>query len=296
MDKRFIQGTPEWLEMRRTMVMASDAPIVMGDSKWKTPRELYFEKIEGGQERETPSMKRGKEMEAEARSIFEETMGENFPPSVIISPTHSWMGASLDGMSSDGRVLEIKCPGKADHEKAIGGTIPAHYFAQLQCQMLITGASEVYYFSYSPKFEEKGVILIQLRDEAYIAHELFPKCQKFFKHLKEKNPPEPTEKEKLRDSLPEPAEISLDDEKFYFAEEELFLLLDKKKQLLKREEELKEFLIKKANGRPIKGTYFSINPRICEGKVDYKMLLEENKLNIEPYRQESIVRWEVRSL
>ena len=49
-DKRFIQGTPEWLEFRRTMVMASDSPVIMGVSPWKTPLQLYHEKVNGTQQ------------------------------------------------------------------------------------------------------------------------------------------------------------------------------------------------------------------------------------------------------
>lgn len=296
MDNRFIQGTPEWLEMRRSMIMASDAPIIMGISPWKTPRELYFEKIEGIETEETPAMIRGKKLEAEARELFEDYKGKDFPPQVIVSPSHSWMGSSLDGMGSDGEIVEIKCPGRKSHEEALQGRIPAVYFPQLQYQMLVTGASEVYYFSYNPDFEQKTVLLIQLRDEAYIANHLFPKCQAFYKCLRDKTPPPLTEKEKFKEEIGEREEVDIADEKFYFAEEELSELLEKKEKLLAREKELKEFLIQKADGKPVQGTYFSVTPKMYSGIVDYKKLVEDHKIDTTPYKKENTIRWEIRKI
>ena len=66
----------EWLEWRREGIGASDAPVIMGVSPWTTPLQLWENKLLGKSgQLETSSMRRGKDMEKEARRHFEEQMG-----------------------------------------------------------------------------------------------------------------------------------------------------------------------------------------------------------------------------
>ena len=51
-----LQGSPEWLTYRRTHIMASDAPILMLESPYKTVRDLYLEKTYGTEQVCTPAM------------------------------------------------------------------------------------------------------------------------------------------------------------------------------------------------------------------------------------------------
>ena len=57
------------------------------------------------------------------------------------------MRASLDGISMDQEILEIKCPYKpnrldSDHQKTKEGKIPEKYWPQLQHQLEVFGASK----------------------------------------------------------------------------------------------------------------------------------------------------------
>ena len=45
--KELVQQSEEWLEFRRSRIGASDAPIIMGVSPWKTHYKLWVEKIQG---------------------------------------------------------------------------------------------------------------------------------------------------------------------------------------------------------------------------------------------------------
>jgi predicted phage-related endonuclease len=47
--------------------------------------------------------------------------------------------------------LEIKCPGHWSHFHACHGRVPKYYQAQLQHQLLVSGAEKVHYFSYRPE-------------------------------------------------------------------------------------------------------------------------------------------------
>src|SRR5689334_6309347 len=136
-----LQNTSEWLEMRRNKIGASDAPVIMGVSPWKTPFQLWEEKLGIGKEKETTaSMRRGIDMEEEARQKFEELTGHIVFPKVMFHPDYEYLMASLDGIDMDHKVaVEIKCPGREDHECAMDGVVPEKYKPQLQHQLEVTG-------------------------------------------------------------------------------------------------------------------------------------------------------------
>ncbi len=165
--KHLIQNTPEWLEMRRSKVGASDAPIIMGESPWKTIHQLWLEKTGlKTSSKQTVAMKRGKDLEEKARVSFEEETGYSVKPEVLFHKDYDWMMASFDGINLElGIVVEIKCPGPLDHESALQGIIPSKYYAQLQHQMAVSDLDKIYYYSFDGIL---GTTLELDRDEEYI--------------------------------------------------------------------------------------------------------------------------------
>lgn len=159
----YIQGSPEWLALRRTKITATDAAIIMGVSPWKTKEQLLKEKIEGDQSEPNSKMKRGLELEPIARELFTIKTGFSVHPKVVVK---DWTMASMDGIQDNGNIaVEIKCPGPTDHALAMSGIIPAHYYPQLQHQMYVCDLEAIFYFSFDGL---DGVILEVQRDDAYI--------------------------------------------------------------------------------------------------------------------------------
>lgn len=162
------QRSPEWHSFRGCHVMASDCPIIMGVSPWSNIHKLWLEKtnIEAPSDYISPRMQRGIDLEPKALKSFEDYIGIKFRPVVVKSTIHSFMGASLDGLSECGQYLvEIKCPGMEDHLTAISGKVPEKYYPQIQHQLAVTGLEFAYYFSFDG---EDGIYLKVDRDEAYI--------------------------------------------------------------------------------------------------------------------------------
>ncbi len=58
MTSQLIQNTPEWHAFRRKRIGASDAPVIMGISPWKTPYQLWIEKTSGIESSAAPQQKR----------------------------------------------------------------------------------------------------------------------------------------------------------------------------------------------------------------------------------------------
>jgi len=53
------QNTPEWLEVRKTKLGASDAPAILGISPYKTAYQLFLEKMGLVQDEDTYQLSYG---------------------------------------------------------------------------------------------------------------------------------------------------------------------------------------------------------------------------------------------
>lgn len=161
------QGSIEWHEFRRCHIGASDCPIIMNISPWKTPYSLWEEKC--GLVKSnfiSDAMNRGINLESLARFEYENMVGFDVPACVRKHKSIDYMIASMDGFNSSlKKGVEIKCPGKTDHLKALNGLIPEKYYPQLQHQIEVCDLDEIDYFSFDG---EVGVIVKCLRDEDYI--------------------------------------------------------------------------------------------------------------------------------
>ena len=107
--ERLHQGTLEWHRWRQDGIGSSDAPVIMGESNFKTPRTLWSIKTgraaEGG---DSPAARRGRELEQLARRAYETQMETQMEPACLVHERLEWMRASLDGISFNGTtVLEI---------------------------------------------------------------------------------------------------------------------------------------------------------------------------------------------
>jgi putative phage-type endonuclease len=162
------QQTAEWHEFRKKGIGSSDAAVIMGVSPWRSLHDLWCEKTGREYEKQDNwATARGNEMEPVARADYELRYGIDMPPAVVFFDKYPFMRASLDGYNQElGLVLEIKCPGKADHAVAEAGKIPEKYYAQVQHQLLVTGADEVHYYSYK---NHVGVLVIVKPDLDYMA-------------------------------------------------------------------------------------------------------------------------------
>lgn len=158
------QNSKEWREWRGKGLGASDAPAYMGESPFTTPFELWLQKT-GLMERppanefQVAAMRRGTELEPLARAMFEKHIGASYAALSASHEEHEFLRASFDGYNVEhNAILEVKCPGKEDHAKAVKGNIPTKYIAQVQQQLLISGAAKCYYYSWDGKSERGGLV------------------------------------------------------------------------------------------------------------------------------------------
>jgi putative phage-type endonuclease len=138
----------------------------MGVSPFSDVETLLKEKTKGYEKTPNPYMLRGKELEPFALEKFCEETGLIMFPMVGKHETYDWMAASFDGVTiCRTEILEIKHPGKTDHECAMNGKTPEKYYPQVQHQIEVSGLDFSYYYSVG---YFNTVLLKVKRDQSYI--------------------------------------------------------------------------------------------------------------------------------
>lgn len=135
------QGSAEWLEWRRKVIGASDAPVIMGHASLKRLEALLEDKISGKRNEPNAAMRRGTEMEETARQCFEKKMGLSVFPCCVEHRSIPWMVASLDGLCPDQKTLvEIKCPTSSkSHDIAKENKVPDYYYPSFNTRWRLRG-------------------------------------------------------------------------------------------------------------------------------------------------------------
>lgn len=185
------QGSPAWHRVRLGKATGSRAKDVLTEPRAKAAKaagelsdtaESYMLELVGeiltGQpanEYETAAMRWGSEHEAEARDIYEETMGIDVDvPGFVHHPTIPHVGCSPDGLCGSEGLLEIKCPfGTKEHVRtALSRAVPDVYVPQVQWNLWVTGRQWAHFVSYDPRLTVPELRLIVVpveRDEEMIA-------------------------------------------------------------------------------------------------------------------------------
>jgi len=170
------QRSPEWYEVRKNLITASDFAQALGDGKFSSQKQLYKNKC-GYEEVEfngnIPPLKWGTMFEYVAQTIYAQRNNVKiYEFGLIKHPYIPYFGASPDGISENGIMLEIKCPFK----RKIDGQIPLQYYYQIQGQLDVCDLDECDYLecelekssSFIQSSEENGLIIEILSSGKYI--------------------------------------------------------------------------------------------------------------------------------
>lgn len=187
--------SPEWYEVRRSGVAASEVAAVVGLSPYQSRFDLWWEKRTGEQsETENRAMRRGRRYEA---LILEDFADEHLEfmvrPSVTVRNTERpWQLATPDGLAYDGEheppwgvwedftpvaVIEAKTGQRRDWGEPGTDDVPVEYRCQVLWQMDTLGLSVAYlpvrfgdqYEEYVVEYAEGEVQILREAAEAFLA-------------------------------------------------------------------------------------------------------------------------------
>lgn len=285
----------DWLRWRKTGLGASDSPVILGLSSYKTIMNIYESKVsEEIVEEKNFASDLGIEAEPKIRSLFELLFGGPYNPAVIANGIFL---ASLDGRSDNKEeILEIKLSGKEKYEQAVKGIVPPEYMVQIQHQLMVTGAKLCRFVSYpfslykeTRKVDQPDrlIVITVLPDEdmhGNIKHE----GAKFWnEHVLKKKPPVAT----VGDYVPLTGYAILADQwkKLSLQAKEVGEKLEHvRKELIKRAEETPHSRILCAG--------IKMTKQSRQGNVNYSKIAELKGVDLDQYRSAGSTFWKLEEL
>lgn len=182
------QGSPEWHEERAGLITASMVSTIRdtyksgknkGDYKAAALNyafRLACERISGqplDEGFQTYQMKRGNELEPEARARHEFEIGATVEPAGMVKTTDGKFGASADGLIGQDGGAEYKCLVSPERIRSIiiDGDL-SEFTDQVQMCLWLSGRQWWHFCLYCPALEPAGkdLILYEVkRDDDYIA-------------------------------------------------------------------------------------------------------------------------------
>ncbi len=268
-------------ETRRNFIGSSDAPAIMEVSPWDTPFTCWEKKV-GLRQSIAPNsaMQLGIDLEEEARQEFERQTGLIVFPARFFHPEHSWMCATLDGIDLERKhMVEIKCPGKEDHECAMDGVIPEKYIPQVMHQMIVLNLSCAFYFSWTPESSK----IIEVNLDQYYCNTLLQKEISFWEHVQSLTPPPLTE----RDYVPR------DDQDWHTKAQEWLILDSQLKNLQEKHDQVRKDLIAMSGKSNTVGSGIKMSRILRKGHVEYANIPELINVDLDKYRKQPIESWRI---
>lgn len=155
---------PEWLELRRGVLTATDFGMWLlqcTTAKAKAAKENAISNIVAGvaelwepeQRFVKEEMERGLKLEPQAVAAFERFSGQEVESVGFCRSIHGFFGCSPDGLLKDSPAgLEGKVPLPSTHIKyRRAGELPSQYKLQVHGSMAVTGAKQWWFQSWNPK-------------------------------------------------------------------------------------------------------------------------------------------------
>lgn len=158
------QRTAEWFKARKGRLTGSRIGAAMGLSPFMTRDELIREMVREhygapGEREESPAMAWGTSMEPLAKAALEDLIGMPINECGFFE-WGKFMGASPDGIAADGSTVEIKAPYYVMLKKAEFKPLAEqpHYMAQVQLEMMCSGADKAYFFQWAPHGKKLEIV------------------------------------------------------------------------------------------------------------------------------------------
>lgn len=173
------QRSQEWLDLRDTMITASDVASAIGESRYESPDAFVKKKVLRTKWAGNAATAHGTLLEPFVRDLYDQKTGrKSHEIGLVQHREYTWLGASPDGVTEDGLLIEIKCP----LTRKIEAKVPKHYLPQVQLQLEITDLDACDFIQYRPAGppDENGV---SHPPEEYVVVRVHRDREWFAKHL-----------------------------------------------------------------------------------------------------------------
>ena len=188
--------TTEQLLERRKGIGGSDVAAILGLSQWKTPIDVYNEKVNNEYPIATPRMRWGIRLENAIATEYKEQTGRKIRKchKIIRHKKYPFLLGNIDRVIISGNgygpgILEIKTA-SGFFEKTWQEEIPLYYFAQIQHYLFITGYT---WGDIALLGDGRDFKIIPIKPDSSYIETALPILIDFWKNnILKLNPPEPT--------------------------------------------------------------------------------------------------------
>ena len=141
------QRSTDWFNMRHNMLTASDIAGIIGYCKYSKPKDIILKKCGLTKFKGNKFTFHGQMYEPIATSIYENRFNTTVIEFGLIQHEQiPILGASPDGITTEGIMLEIKCP----YTRKLNGNVmdkaTLGYYVQMQTQMEVCDLEECHFF------------------------------------------------------------------------------------------------------------------------------------------------------
>jgi putative phage-type endonuclease len=271
------QSSNEWLTWRQNGVGASDVPIILGTSPYKTKLQLWNDKCGFGKKQElNEAMKHGIMNEEKAREWVNNELKLNLEPLCVEDDERGYIRASLDGWDKSNEVLvEIKCPTSIEVlMKALEAErIHGYWMDQIHWQMMITKPKKAYAALFD--WRDETCILIEIKrdeeKEAKMTHE----ASVFWNMVVTGNAPDASDRDY----------IEVTDPKLEILTKEYIEVAKEEKTVKERKKELKTKI--EDFGDDMSFEAYGLKVKRCQPTTTYDLrAMKEDGIDIEKYKKE----------
>lgn len=283
------QNSPEWEKLRKRMIGASDVPIILGLSPYKSPYRLWLEKTG----RKEPKLvgTRGHEIEEHIRHKVSDDLKRIFLPLVHFHDKHPMLMASLDGITMDqSTILEIKAISEEAYEHIKEtNEIPPHHYAQIQIQLYCSPKTEFCYyvctkFDFVNMPEEYHIVKVYA-DKQY-QEGIIQRIYEFYDYMISDLPPPSNESDYI---------VIENDPEFAQAANSWMKARQALKEAQALEKQARDDLIALTDDGSCEGHGVSLR-KSYRKTVDYKRACEDNNINTDIYTKESVPFWTLKEI
>lgn len=289
------QGSKEWHKARIGRITGSRIGAILGLSPWQKPADIIRAMVREYHGAETefkgnPATEHGNQHEQRAMLAFMRETGLHVEKCGFF-PYGDRMGASPDGLTSDGGVLELKVP----YSLRNGGEFKPladqpHYAAQVQMEMLATGRTHAYFAQYrapkgdplAPDYVEEAISIERVEaDPNWIDNNLDAINEFYQWYLSELDNPEHLE----------PLRVEINDSESGVLIQELDAIRKRKKEDETREKEIIKTLVEMAGEKNALIHGRSLTKVVRKGNVQYGKIPELQDVDLEKYRSKDSFFW-----
>jgi len=188
------QRSDAWQAWRAQGITASETPVILGHSPYKTPWRLWAERT--GLARlpdlsNNPHVQRGNRLEEAARQWFEQRYDTLLMPVCAEADDEPTLRASFDGLNDAGEPVELKVPAAKtfaevrSHGRA--STAYRLYAPQVQHQLYVAGAETGYLVFYQ---DAEHVEVFELQRDSALIRRLVAEGLAFWEAIQTKREPD----------------------------------------------------------------------------------------------------------